>query len=144
MSFTNPSVQDFKDQFARDFPFGTNTQTSITTNDINYAFALTNININPALFSDQTSYSIGYNLLSAHYLVTNIRASSQGINGQYNFLQQSKGVGPVSESFGIPPRILENPFVAMLCKTNYGAMYIQLILPQLTGQMFVVCGGTNP
>lgn len=105
---------------------------------------MVNMNINPALFPDQTSYTMGYNLLAAHYLVLNLRASSQGINGQYNFLQQSKSVGSIAESFGIPPRILDNPTFAMLCKTNYGAQYLQLLLPQLSGQMFTTFRSTLP
>ncbi len=102
------------------------------------------MNINQNLFPNQGSYTLGYLLLSAHFLVTNLRASSQGMNGQFNFLQQSKGVGSVSESFGIPERILANPYFSMLTKTNYGAMFLQLILPQLSGQMFSVMGTTLP
>jgi hypothetical protein len=77
-------------------------------------------------------------------LVLNIRSSSQGINGQFNFLQQTKSVGAVSEGFAIPQRILDNPYFSMLTKTNYGAEYLQLLLPQLAGQMFVVAGTTLP
>lgn len=87
---------------------------------------------------------MAYNLLSAHYLVMNLRSSSQGINGQYNFLQVSKGVGSVNESFSIPERITNNPYFSMLTKTNYGQAYLQLLLPQLTGQIYVVAGTTLP
>jgi len=144
MSFINPSVQNFKDFFARDFPYGTDITTSIVDADITKAFTFTNVNINQALFGDQGSYNIGYYLLSAHYLVMNLRASSQGLSGQFNFLQQSKNVGNVSEAFGIPQRILDNPDWAILCKTNYGAQYIQLVLPQLAGQIYSVHGSTRP
>ena len=144
MAFTNPTYQIFASQFSRDFPFGTNTQTSVTQADVQYAFNMTNININQALFSDQTSYTIGYNLLAAHYLVMNLRSSSQGINGQFNFLQSGKGVGSVSESFSIPERILNNPYWSILTKTNYGLQYLFLILPQLCGNIGVVYGTTLP
>lgn len=144
MSFTNPTVAEFKTQFTRDFPFGTNAKTSILDSDISSAFIFANPNINPALFPDQVTYSLGYNLLAAHFLVLNLRSSSQGISGQYNFLQSGKGVGPMSESFAIPQRILDNPYLAMYCKTNYGTMYVQMVLPYLSGQMITVCGGTNP
>ena len=100
--------------------------------------------MNQALWPDQSSYSIGYNLLSAHYLTMNLLASSQGINGAFAFLEASKGIGSVSQGFAIPQRVLDNPDWAMLCKTNYGAQYLQLILPQMAGQMFVACGGTRP
>lgn len=144
MAYSNPSVESFKSQFSRDFPYGTDPNTTVLDSDITYAFTFVNMNINQNLFPNQGSYTLGYLLLSAHFLVTNLRASSQGMNGQFNFLQQSKGVGSVSESFGIPERILANPYFSMLTKTNYGAMFLQLILPQLSGQMFSVMGTTLP
>lgn len=144
MAFLNPSVSEFKSFFNRDFPYGTDIETSILDDDISKAFTFVNVNMNPALFGDQGSYNVGYLLLSAHYLVMNIRASSQGINGQFNFLQQSKNAAAVAESFAIPQRILDNPDWAILCKTNYGAQFIQLVLPQLSGQIFNVYGSTRP
>lgn len=140
MDFTNPSVLDFQTQFNRDFAYGTDINTSVLDSDITKAFTYTNININQGLFSDQGSYNLGYLLLSAHYLVTNLRSSSQGINGQYSFLEQSKGVGGVNQAFAIPQRILDNPYWSMLSKTNYGSEYIGLLLPQLCGQMFATGG----
>ena len=144
MAFTNPSVADFKTHFVRDFPYGTDPTAFVLDADITSAFTFTNVNFNQALWADQGSYTLGYLLLSAHYLVMNLRASSQGINGQFNFLQQSKGVGSVSEAFAIPQRVLDNPDWAILCKTNYGAQYIQLILPQLAGQIYIAYGSTRP
>ena len=144
MAFTNPSIAQFKSQFVRDFMYGTNPGTSVLDSDISYAFTFTNININPGLFPDQTTYSLAYNLLSAHYLVMNLRSSSQGINGQYNFLQAGKGVGAVNESFSIPQRILDDPYWSMLTKTNYGSLYLQILLPQLAGQIYSVIGTTRP
>ena len=142
LAFSNPSVADFQTQFTRDFPYGTDPGDDVLDSDITYAFCMVNMNINQALFSDQGSYSLGYNLLAAHYLVLNLRSSSQGMNGQYNFLQASKGAGPVNESFSIPQRILDNPTFSMLTKTNYGAQFLQLILPQLAGQMYNAYGTT--
>lgn len=144
MAYNNPSVADFKNQFMRDFPYGTDPSISVIDADITSAFQLVNFNINQGLFPDQGSYTYGYNLLAAHFLVTNLRASSQGINGQYNFLQQGKGAGPVNETFAIPQRILDNPELSMLAKTNYGAQFLTVILPQLAGNMFIACGTTLP
>lgn len=140
MAYNNPSVQDFKDQFPRDFPYGTDIKTSVLDSDISAAFRQTNVNINQGLFADQSSYTLGYNYLAAHYLSLSFQTSSQGFNGQYNFLQNSKGVGGVNEAFAIPQRILDNPYFSMLTKTTYGARYFELILPKLTGQMFSVYG----
>lgn len=144
MAYVNPQVPDFKNQFVRDFPYGTDIETQVLDVDITSALQATNFNINQCLFADQGTYTYGYLLLAAHYLVVNLRNSSQGINGQFNFLQAGKSVGSVSESFSIPERILANPYWAMLTKTNYGAEYLQLLLPQLTGQMFTSFGQPRP
>lgn len=142
--FVNPSVNDFKTQFTRDFPYGTDPNVSVLDSDITSSFLYTNVNINQELFPDQGTYTLAYNLLSAHYLVMNIRSSSQGMNGQFNFLQTSKGAGPVNEAFSIPQRVLDNPYWSMLTKTNYGALYLQILLPQLAGQIYNAFGTTLP
>lgn len=144
MSFVNPTITDFKTFFVRDFPYGVDPNTSILDQDIANAYQETNVNLNPALWADQNGYTLGYLLLSAHFLVMNIRASSQGISGQFNWNQTSKSVGSVSESFDIPQRIKDNPEFAWLTKTNYGARYLMLILPQLSGQMWTAYGSTRP
>lgn len=144
MAYQNPQISDFKLQFQRDFPFGIDMQSDVLDSDIANAFNFTNFNINQGLFSTQGNYSLGYLLLSAHYLVLNLRSSSQGINGQYSFLEQSKSVGSVSVNYAIPDRVNSNPYWAMLCKTNYGAEYLQLILPQLAGPMFNAFGTVLP
>lgn len=144
MAFINPTVADFKAYFTRDFPYGTDPNTSVTDADIAKAMQMTNINFNPGLWADQGSYSVGYELLSAHYLVLDLRASSQGISGQWSWLEASKSVGGVSQAFSIPQGILDNPYYSMLTKTNYGAQYLQLVYPQLMGQVFLAPGSTRP
>lgn len=144
MTFLNPSITDFKNYFVRDFPYGTDPQISILDADIGKAFGQTNFAINPGLFSNQESYTIGYLYLSAHWLCVDMQASSQGISGQYNWPVTSKSVGSVSESVTIPQRILDNPLFSMYSQTPYGAKYLQLLLPQLTGQMFIAWGRTKP
>lgn len=116
----------------------------VTDRDITKAYGETAVNFNPALFSTQANFTLGYLYLTAHYLVMDLRASSQGIAGQYSWLQASKGVGSVNESYVVPQKILNNPIFAMLSKTNYGAKYLLLILPQLTGQIFSTPGRTLP
>lgn len=142
--WTNPSVADFQTYFFRDFPYGTDPTVSILDQDITSAFMSTNFNINQGLFCSQSDYTLGYLYLSAHYMVMNLRASTQGMNGQYNFLQVSKGAGSINESFSIPQMILDNPLWSMYTKTNYGMYYIQLLYPQLAGQMWVAYGTTLP
>ena len=140
----NPAVTDFKAQFFRDFPYGTDMNVSVLDQDIANAFIQTNILINQDLWDDQGSYTFAYLLLSAHFLVLNLRASSQGLNGQWNWAQNNKAVGSVSEGFEIPERIKNNPDFMQYYKTNYGAAYMNLLWPQLAGQILSVCGSTLP
>lgn len=145
MGFNNPTVGEFKTYFYRDFPFGTDPATSVTDTDIVNAFAAVNAGgINTGLFVDQNAYTLGYELLAAHYLVLSLRSSSQGISGQYNWNETSKSVGSVSQGFSIPDYVQNNPFLSMLTKTTYGARYLEMVLPQLPGQMFNAYGTTLP
>ena len=146
MAYDIPTITDFKNYFFRDFPYTPNVNdlTKVTDRDLNKAFTDTDATINQGLFDNQDSFNVGYLTLSAHFLVMNLRASSQGIAGQYEWLEQSKSVGSVSTSSAIPQRILDNPMFAMLSKTTYGAKYLYMILPQLSGQIFIVAGDTLP
>ena len=144
MAYTAPTLQDFQNQFFRDFNFGSDPANNVLDADVYNAFVPASMMINGELWDSQALYTYGYNLLTAHFLVINIRSSSQGLNGQYNWAQAGKSVGAVSENFQIPDRITQNPELMALCKTNYGAQYINLVLPQLTGQIFSVYGRTKP
>lgn len=144
MSYENPTVEEFKTYFSRDFPYGVDPNVAVTDADIAKAFGQANAGINPALYGSQANYTIGYMHLAAHWLVYDLQASSQGINGSANWLEQSKSVGSVSQSFAIPQRILDDPYWALLTTTKYGMKYLGLLLPQLTGQTFVVYGSTRP
>lgn len=144
MSYILPTTTDFKAYFTRDFPFGIDVNTNVLDSDIQKSIDLANFDFNEGLFLSQANYNIGFMLLAAHYLVMSLRSSSQGLSGQYEWLVSSKGVGSVSEGLSIPQRILENPVYSMLSKTNYGAEFLMLVLPQLNGQIFTVCGDTTP
>jgi len=144
MTYTNPTVAEFKEYFARDFPFGLNPNCDVLDSDITKAFGQAGFNFNPDFYSSQEQYSICFLLLTAHYLVVDLRASSQGIQGQFSWMQTSKSVGSVSASFAIPERILNDPYLSLLTKTNYGAKYLELLLPQMCGQIFTVCGRITP
>lgn len=142
MAFQNPSVADFKAYFFRDFPYTTDIDTGVTDQDITKAFQQTNISISPELWSDQASYTMAYLLLAAHWLVIDLRMA-QGVSGTYAWVTTNKSVGSVSVGYQVPQRIMDNPELAMLAQTNYGAKYLQLILPQLAGQIFTVFGTTR-
>lgn len=144
MAYNNPTIAEFKAYWFRDFPYGSDPATSVLDADIVKAFGQTNVNLNQNLFSSQEDYTIGYMLLAAHFLVIDLRMASQGIAGAYSWVTTSKSVGSVSEAFQIPERIMNNPEFAMLAQTNYGAKYLQLLLPRLTGQMWNAYGSTRP
>lgn len=143
MAFTNPSQTDFENQFFRDFNFGTDQATQVIAPDIANAFALVNVDINPSLWPDQPTYTQAYLYLTAHFLVTNLRNSTQGLNGQFNFTQNSKGVSNVNEGFAVPQWVQDHPKLGMYFKTNYGAMYMSLMMPYLIGPIFTVPGRTK-
>ena len=90
--YTAPTVAQFQTQFVRDFPYGTDPQTSVLDTDIVNAFNLVDMSINQELWSNQIAFQIAYGYYAAHFLVLNLRASSQGLNGQYNWAQNSKSV----------------------------------------------------
>lgn len=142
--FINPLVQDFKNYFIRDFAYSNDITKGITDTDIAVAYTKVNPFINQEFFPDQGTYTTYYLLLAAHYMVLSIRRSSQGLNSQANFLLTSKGAGPVSSGFSIPPRLLENPELANLCKTGYGEEYLMYVLPQLSGFVFSMRHHTRP
>lgn len=145
--FTAPTVANFKAQFFRDFPYGGasgDPGSSVLDQDITNAFNLVDNKINPGLFGNQGQYGLAYLYLAAHFLVLNLRASSQGLNGQWNWAQNNKAAGGVSEGFEIPERIKNNPELMIYSKTNYGLLYLDMVLPYLEGQMFTVAGTTKP
>lgn len=140
--YDDPDVDDFKAYFVRDFPYGDDLNYVLDV-DINNAILDTKVFFNTDLASDQASYTLYFLLLTAHFLVTNLRNSSQGIAGQYSFLQNSRAVGSVSEGIQIPERIQQNAELMMLTKTNYGAKFLMMVLPQLVGQVFNARGHTH-
>ena len=107
--------------------------------DITNALAMAKMNVNPPLFPDQPTYAMCFNLLAAHYLVTNLTASSLGVSGTFEWLVAAKSVGNVSENYQIPPKVLNDPFLATISKTRYGAQYLSLIATYLIGNLQVLC-----
>lgn len=145
MAYTNPTVADFKAFFVRDFPYGTNINTNVLDADVARAMLEASQAINQCLFPvGQSQYTIGFFYLSAHNLVTNIKASSQGIASQNDWLVTTKSVGNVSTGSQVPQRILDNPEFAALGMTSYGWKYLMIVMPYLNGAIFAVAGATKP
>lgn len=143
MSYTDPSVSDFKGFFVRDFPYGSNVDQNVLDADITRALSEAGTSINPECFSSQATYTNGFLYLAAHNLVVNLRNSSQGISSSFSWLRTGKSVGSVSDSFQIPERIAQNPYLASLSKTGYGVKYLEMLIPKLSGQIFTAAGGTK-
>ncbi len=116
----------------------------VTNKDITAAMGMTPANINRALFSDEATYQTAFNLLAAHYMVTNLLASSQGVKSQYDWLTIQRTVGNVNASFAIPTRVKNSPFFSTLMATRYGAQYVSLISPLLHGNVVIAFGATTP
>lgn len=143
MSYVIPSTADFKSFFTRDFPFGTDVNLHVLDSDLTRASAEVSASINEGLFPSQEVFDIGFNYLTAHNLVVNIRNSTAGLSGQYEWAQASKSVGSVSVGLAIPQDILNDPQFAWLTQTTYGAKYLEMVYPLLKGLMFAVEGSTS-
>jgi len=144
MKYANPTVQEFKDYWFRDFPYSDNIEEGVTDADIAKAFTQANFAINQNLFSTQADYTTAYMLLAAHYLVLDLRLAAQGLNSSYQWAVASKSVGSVSESYSIPSRFQNNPYLTMLSQTGYGGKYIELLLPLMSGNVLSIPGRTLP
>lgn len=138
MAFTYPQISDFKARFNRDFPYGTDPNNAVLDIDISNSFLDAETMFNPAIWTSQSAFTIAFLLLAAHNLVINIRNSSQGLNGQYSWAQNSKAVGPVNEGIEIPQRLKDNPDFMAYSKTNYGAKYLNMMWPYLCAPTFSV------
>lgn len=143
MAFIVPSTSDFKTYFTRDFPYGT-TNNTVLDSDITKAIAEAGFNFNESLFDNQSQFTLGYLYLTAHYLVMDLRASTQGIAGDFPWLNNSKSVGSVSEGISIPEFMLKNPMLSHFGKTYYGVKYLSLVFPKIIGPVYATPGGTQP
>lgn len=146
MPYVPPSIDDFKERFDRDFAYSEDQtdKSKVRDVDITRGFTQAVANFNENLWGSQATYSEAFLLLTAHYLCTNLLNSSQGLGGAGQWLTNSKAVGPMQESFALPERIMKSPTLAALSKTSYGMTYLQMILPQLAGNVVGICGNTTP
>lgn len=117
----------------------------VTDYDIARAFtAAEGFNTSPGLFTNQAAYTYALNLLAAHYLCLTLQASGTGLGGKAEWLTQAKTVGNVTEAYSIPERILKSPYLSKLSKTTYGAQFLELVSPQLIGNIHAFHGITHP
>lgn len=144
MAYTRPTIQEFKDHFSRDFPYNPDPNLGVTDQDITRAMAEAEASMNESIIPTQSIFNLAFLYLTAHFLVIDLRAASQGVEGSFSWITASKSVGSVSESFAVPQKIQDSPLLSMFTKTNYGAKYLHMLLPYLVGRIFSVCGRTQP
>lgn len=122
----------------------------LTDNDIQKAIYEANLNFNAALFEDmgKCEYVGNKNLvflyLVAFYLVMDIQNAQAGLASQaYNSFVASKSVGNVSESYGIPSWVANNPMYSIYLSNGYGKKYLTYLIPHITGWFYCGQGGTT-
>ena len=131
MAYTNPTISDFKTFFNRDFAYGL-TDDYVMDTDITKALTLARSNINTSLFADEEEYKLAYLLIAAHHLVTNLQASTEGVNGRFSWLitNNNVGNGASTVTYDIPDWIRKDKNFAYLTTTHYGAKYCSIVAPR--------------
>jgi hypothetical protein len=124
---------------------GDNTnQGLVTDTDINGAISDASDNMDQGLFPNQQIFTRAFLFLAAHCLVENLLASVEGLASQFSWLTGAKSVDGVSQSFVIPDRIKDDPFLSLLSTTRYGARYLQITMPYTVGHVATLLRETNP
>lgn len=152
MDLTTVTVQNFKDRFYRDFTYANQVPDQkepptdldiIQDLDITTAFTQAQLLLNTSLLCGDTGILEGYLLLSAHCLWLNI-AAANGAGGGVAFPVASRAVGSVSESYMIPDAYKNSPVLSQYTQTRYGMQYLNLVLPNVAGNVIAIGGATQP
>lgn len=115
----------------------------IQDNDILRAFAEAKINFNPNFFKDDETAIMVFCYLTAHYLIIDLNNASNPLALGFMGFTQSKSVGSVSETYGIPQWMLNNQLLSAYAQTGYGRKYLSLIQPYLIGNIILTPGRTT-
>lgn len=115
----------------------------IQDSDIERAFLEAKLNFNPAFWTDDKTAIMVYLYLVAHYLVVDLNNASNPLGMGFMGFTQSKSVGSVSESYGIPQWMLNNQILSQFAMTGYGRKYLSLIQPYLIGNIILSPGRTT-
>lgn len=116
----------------------------INDSDIEKAYRESQAVFNQALFSPESTLTLAYKYLTAHYLSLDLKASMQGINANAPTTVASKSVGSVSESYSVPKAWTEDPNIQFYTTTYYGVKYLSIVMPLLIGNIQVIQGATTP
>lgn len=115
----------------------------VTDDMVQEAFGEAQINFNPSLFPDCNTAVRVFYFLAAHYLVIDINNSVAPFNLGFAGYTQSKSVGSVSESYGVPQWALNDPILSGYAQTGFGRKYLSLIIPYLKGNIIYTPGRVN-
>lgn len=123
--------------------YNDNVMNYVSDADIERAFAEAQINFNPNFFSENEAAEMVFYYLAAHYLVIDKNNALTPFGLGFVGYTQSKSVGSVSESYGIPQYMLNNPLLSGYAQTGYGRKYLSLIQPYLVGNIIFCPGRTT-
>ena len=115
----------------------------IQDSDIERAFEEAQLSYNQGLFGTDAEVTLVYLYITAHYLVLDLRAASQGVESSSDFNVQSRSVGNVSESYSIPDIYVNDPNFSFYTKTQYGLKFLSFAVPRMQGNVVSVPGGTR-
>lgn len=142
-------VDDFKGYFDRDFTFGA-ALTNVRDKDIERAIAEAQALFNPALWTAGDDLEIAFEYLTAHCLVTAVAAAGglnnagRGLDSSGSFAISSKSAGPLSVGYAIPQELVDNPVLNQFMTTKYGQRYLEMLAPNLLGNVGTAQGQTQP
>lgn len=120
------------------------TDNYLSDTDITKAIAEATMGIAGVFGDDELDLAMLY--LTAYYLVLDIKNSTAGLssNGYAGFVS-SKSVGSVSESYGIPAWVNNDPMLGLYLDNGYGKKYLTYLIPR--ARMESICilsaGGTT-
>lgn len=115
----------------------------VLAQDITNAFAEAQMLFNQAFFDSDADIKLGYLYLTAHFLVTDLRRSNSGLSSRPELLVESRTVGSMTESYALPDRYKSDPILNGYLKSGYGMKYLDLIMPNLIGNVVSVRGWVN-
>lgn len=115
----------------------------VTDADIEKAMSEMEAMLNKELF-DENSLRLAQLYLTAHCLVHDIRTSNGGLASSFAFPMQSRSVGSVSESYGIPRRFLDKEIYSFYITSGYGLKFLALYIPRSRGNVGIAYGRTLP
>lgn len=138
------SVDDFKNYFRRDFPYGECIDENLLDEDIEKAIREATMGFNEDLFESGEEKSIAMLYLTAFYVVVDIKNAISGLSSNaYNTFVSSKSVGNVSESYGFPSWVSNNPMYSLYLDNGYGKKFLSLIIPRINGFFYLAKGATT-